>query len=78
MATGHTVAQPGLQSGSWDPETDLMKQYVVERNDGHGWVALLSFHTREVSGQVRDARSMNDYTEGVRWRVWDQFKNETI
>lgn len=36
-------AQPGLWAHSHDPETDLMKRYVVEVKSPSGWVGVKSF-----------------------------------
>lgn len=73
----HTIEQPGLHAHSWNPETDLLKQFVVQKSLGEnkGWLALSSFHDYE------DAIDDMEDREGISaeprdYRVWDQFENK--
>lgn len=74
---GHTDTQPGLRGHSWDPEFDLLKQFVVGRNLPRGgtlWLA--SFHTLQEAVDNMLARIDALPTEDV-WRdmftIIDQF-----
>ena len=74
MATAHTLEQPGLQSGSWDSENDLMKRFVVEitPEGGIGWLAILSFDN------YTDAYLSEVSIPFTRFRIWDQFENKDV
>lgn len=81
----HTVEQPGLHAHSWNPEDDLMKQYVVQRSlgEGKGWLAVSSFwefngayddaFTREANSVYFDEEA--DYWKFTEHRVEDQFNS---
>lgn len=68
----HTQAQPGLRGHSWNPDTDLLKRYVLERSLGpeRGWLALASFDVEEDARQEGVKREL---AEEVVYRIRDQF-----
>lgn len=80
----HTIAQPGLHAHSWDPDTDLMKQFVVQRSlgEGKGWLSLASFHALfEAVGNEWDREAadiVNRTYQHRAYRIWDQFNNRKV
>ena len=73
MASAHTAEQPGLQTTSWDPENDLMKQFVIEINrpGQHGWLAMAS----STKFWQAELRSVEFHCDGTLVRIFDQFNN---
>ncbi len=74
----HTTQQPGLHAHSWNPDTDLMDRYRLDRSLGEnrGWLAIASFQTfDEVSADVIARRNDGDFKA---YRVFDQFADMSI
>lgn len=70
----HTAAQPGLRGHSWNPDSDLLKRFIMERSMlGGGWSGVASFHTAEEAATESARRIMAD-TSGREFRIRDQFK----
>lgn len=71
---GHLVEQPGLRGHSHDPESDLMKQFVISESletGGNLWVA--SFHTVEGAFAYL---AKKDYEKS--FKILDQFDNNAV
>lgn len=75
MATAHTTAQPGLQSASWAPADDLMKEFVIEvkRPGQLGWLALKSFDKKIDALKSRHAHIAHGQATAV--RIYNNFRN---
>ena len=60
----------GLWGHSHEGESDLMKQFVIERRTPSGWMGVKSFEVR-IEAEVF-ASTVNQLTENE-YRVFDQF-----
>lgn len=68
----HTAEQPGLRAHSWNPESDLLKQFRVDRTRGpeQGWTGVASFATYDAAWHDawhREHRTQEEH------RIIDQF-----
>lgn len=82
----HTIAQPGLHAHSWDPENDLMKQFVVQKRieGDKGWNSLASFadyglgfdYVYDRTPKVEEGQYQGMGLYDGSFRIWDQFEDE--
>jgi hypothetical protein len=70
----HTQAQPGLRGHSWNAQSDLLKQFRVDKTRGpeQGWTGVASFDTYYDAWLDAVEREHKDQ---VVHRIFDQFNN---
>ena len=87
----HTIEQPGLHAHSWDPEHDLLKQFMVQKRieQDKGWLGVVSFsdygdafdyihaHSEKYPNSDLGVPGTDLAIYDGTYRVWDQFRDES-